>query len=74
VNKGRGFDAGALVFGLIVLGVGLYYFADKTLGIAMPELDWDRIWPLVIIVVGVAIVGSNLLRRGGNDGNGGNGQ
>jgi hypothetical protein len=68
VDKGRGFDGGALVFGLVVLGVGLYYFADKTLGIAMPQLDWDRLWPLVIIVIGVAIVGSNLLRRGGNGG------
>jgi hypothetical protein len=70
VNKGRGFDAGALVFGLIVLGVGLYYFADKTLGIAMPDLDWDRIWPVIIIAVGVAIVGSNLLPRGKDEGNG----
>jgi hypothetical protein len=70
VNRNRGFDAGALVFGLVVLGIGLYYFADKTLGIAMPQLDWDRLWPLVIIVVGVAIVANNLLHRGGNDGNG----
>jgi hypothetical protein len=68
VNKDRGFDLGALIFGLIVLGVGLYYFAQKTLGLAMPDLDWDRIWPLIIIGVGVLIVVSNLRRKDGGAG------
>jgi hypothetical protein len=63
VNKDRGFDFGALIFGLIVLGVGLYYFAQKTLGMAIPDLDWERVWPLIIIGVGVLIVVSNVRRR-----------
>jgi hypothetical protein len=66
VNKGRGLDFGALIFGLIVLGVGIYYFAQKTLGLAIPDLDWDRIWPLIVIGVGVLIVVSNLVRSKGD--------
>ena len=64
MNRDRGLDFGALIFGLIVLGVGIYYFAQKTLGLAIPDLDWERIWPLIIIAVGVLVVVSNLRRKG----------
>jgi hypothetical protein len=63
VGRTRGLDVGALIFGLVVLGVGIYYFAQKTLGLAMPELDWDRLWPLVVIAVGIGILVSNLSRN-----------
>lgn len=59
----RGLDVGGILFGLIILGVGVYYFLTNTLGLAMPELDWDRVWPLFIIALGVGIVSSNLVRR-----------
>ncbi len=59
----RGLDVGGILIGLIILGVGIYYLLTNTLGLAMPELDWDRVWPLFIIALGVGIVSSNLLRR-----------
>ena len=59
----RGLDVGGILIGLIILGVGIYYLLTNTLGLAIPELDWDRVWPLFIIALGVGIVSSNLLRR-----------
>lgn len=44
------------VFGAILLLVGGYYLLTRTLGIDLPELDWDQLWPLVLIVLGVGIV------------------
>ena len=50
-------DVGGVVIGLIILGVGVYYLLDNTFGFTMPELDWDKIWPLAIIVLGLATWG-----------------
>jgi hypothetical protein len=49
-------DVGGVVIGLIILGVGVYYLLENTFGFTMPELDWDKIWPVAIIVLGLAIV------------------
>lgn len=59
----RGIDVGGVLIGLIILGVGVYYLLTNTLGLAIPELDWDRVWPLFIIALGVGIVSSNWMRR-----------
>ncbi len=53
---GRRIDLGGIVFGLIVLGVGLWFLAENTFGLVLPELDWDKIWPVLVIALGVAIV------------------
>jgi hypothetical protein len=49
-------DTGGVIVGLIILGVGVYYLLENTFGFAMPELDWDKIWPLALVILGVAIV------------------
>jgi hypothetical protein len=67
VEQRRNFDFGALIFGLIVLGVGVYYFLANTLGLQIPDLDWDKIWPLLVVALGCAILFSNLRRKGGTD-------
>jgi hypothetical protein len=66
----RGLDIGAVVFGLIVLGVGAYYLLVNTFGLDLPELDWDKIWPVLVIFLGIAIV----LGAWGRMGRGGRGQ
>jgi len=63
VERLRGIDVGGVLIGLIILGVGVYYLLTNTLGLAIPELDWDRVWPLFIIALGVGIVSSNWMRR-----------
>jgi hypothetical protein len=63
VDRLRGVDAGGVLVGLIVMGIGFYYFLTNTLGLPIPQLDWDRVWPLFIIALGVSIVWANGLRR-----------
>lgn len=59
----RDVDVARVLVGLIILGVGFYYFLTKTLGIPLPDLDWDRVWPLFIIALGLGIVSTNWYRR-----------
>ncbi len=49
-------DTGAIVFGLILLVIGVYYLLDQTFGLALPALDWDKLWPLILVVIGAAVV------------------
>jgi hypothetical protein len=56
---------GAIVFGVILVAIGLWFFADQTLGLEMPTLDWGDIWPLLVIGLGAWIVLRSLGRRAG---------
>jgi hypothetical protein len=56
-------DRASRAWGLIVLAVGLWFFADVTLGLNMPALAWRELWPIVLIVIGLAIVLRGLARR-----------
>jgi Domain of unknown function (DUF5668) len=56
---------GSIIFGVILLAIGLWFFADRTLGLEMPRLDWGDLWPLLIIGLGVWIVMSSMRRSRG---------
>jgi TRAP-type C4-dicarboxylate transport system permease small subunit len=49
-------DLGLLLFGAILLIVGGYYMLTNTFGVILPELNWDMIWPLFVIALGVGLV------------------
>ena len=53
----------AIVVGLILIAVGAYYFLDRTLGIAMPRIQWGSLWPIVLIVVGGLILVRSFQRK-----------
>jgi hypothetical protein len=53
----------AIVVGLVILGVGVYYLLDRTLGIAMPRIQWGSIWPIFLIVLGGLILLRSYDRR-----------
>ncbi len=57
-------DLGGLIFGLLILSVGLYYVLVNTLGFKLPELDWDLIWPLFVVALGVGILWRATTRGG----------
>jgi len=49
-------DIGRLIFGLVVLFVGVWFLFRNTLGFDLPELDSDMVWPVLVIGLGLAIV------------------
>src|SRR5438552_19192095 len=51
-RRERRANAGSIVIGAIVLAIGVYYFLDRTLGIAMPRIAWGSLWPILLIVLG----------------------
>jgi hypothetical protein len=46
----------SILFGLVVLGLGLWFLADHTLGIELPRIRWSQIWPAILIVIGLWVV------------------
>ena len=49
-------DTAARVWGLLVLAVGLWFVADITLGMEMPAIAWRDVWPVALIVLGLAVL------------------
>lgn len=46
----------SLIFGAIILVIGLWFFATKTLGLDLPDVEWGTLWPLLLIGLGAWIV------------------
>lgn len=44
-------DSGKLIGGLIVLGLGIIFLLS-----AYDVLNWSKIWPWILIIVGVALI------------------
>lgn len=61
-NKDDG--RGSMIGGIIVLGIGLYFLAWRMDYIPAPGDSW----PMFLIIVGIALIVGNLMkRRSGND-------
>lgn len=56
-------DTAARIWGLIVLAAGLWFLADVTIGMDMPNVPWGDVWPLGLILIGVLIVVRGMGRR-----------
>lgn len=54
---------GTIVIGVVLLAVGLWFFADQTLELDMPSLRWSQLWPILIIGFGAWIAIGSLRRR-----------
>jgi hypothetical protein len=59
----RAADTAGRIWGLIVLGIGLWFFADITLGYDMPSVAWRDLWPLGLIGIGLVVVIRGMTRR-----------
>lgn len=59
----RGPSLGALVAGLALVAIGLYFFLDRTLGVAMPRIQWSTIWPVILIAIGAIVLFRSVSRR-----------
>jgi hypothetical protein len=56
-------DLAGRLWGLVVLGFGLWFFADVTLKLDLPNLRWGELWPIILIVLGGFVVLRGLARR-----------
>jgi hypothetical protein len=56
MDKLRRIDIGAILIGLIILAVGIYYVLVNVFGLPLEELDWDKIWPLAVVALGIGII------------------
>ena len=54
---------GTIVMGGILLAIGLWFFADQTLGLDMPSLRWSQLWPVFLIGLGAWIAIGSMRRR-----------
>jgi hypothetical protein len=56
-------DTAARLWGVLVLAVGLWFFADITLRMDMPRVAWADVWPLALILVGLVVVARGWARN-----------
>jgi hypothetical protein len=52
----------SIILGVIIIVIGLWFFATRTLGLDLPRLDWGQLWPVILIVIGGWIVYSSFRR------------
>ena len=53
----------SILFGLVVLALGLWFFVERTLGYDLPDVRWSQLWPAVLIGIGLWVVLGSM-RRG----------
>jgi hypothetical protein len=53
----------SILFGLVVLALGLWFFVERTLGYDLPDIRWSQLWPAVLIGIGLWVVLGSM-RRG----------
>ena len=47
---------GSIIVGLVILAIGLWYFADRTLGLELPRVEADQLWPIAVIALGAWLI------------------
>ncbi len=62
-HRDRGGRMWSVIAGLGLLALGLWFFADRTLGLDMPDLRWSQLWPVILIGIGLLILWGALRRE-----------
>jgi hypothetical protein len=55
----RGSSGGAVIFGLILIGAGIWFLIDQYI----PSFDRDLVWPIALVALGAALLFVSLRRR-----------
>ena len=53
----------SVIVGIVLLAIGGWAFADRTLGLDMPRVNWNDLWPIALILLGAWILVGPYLRR-----------
>ena len=56
-------DTAARVWGLLLIAVGAWFLAEFTLGYDLPAIPWRDVWPIGLIVIGLAVILRGMTRR-----------
>jgi LiaI-LiaF-like transmembrane region len=56
-------DTAGRIWGVVLLAVGLWFFADITLGYDMPSIAWRDLWPIALIGIGAIVLVRGMTRR-----------
>lgn len=56
-------DIAGRLWGLVLLAFGLWFLADVTLDMDLPNVRWSEVWPVLLIVLGGFVVIRGLARR-----------
>jgi hypothetical protein len=51
------------LIGLAFIAVGLWFFGEVSLGLDLPAVEWNLLWPVVLIVIGGLVLLSAAMRR-----------
>jgi hypothetical protein len=62
-RDGQRYDRVGLIWGGILLVVGIWFFLDQTLGLNMPSINWGDFWPVILIVIGLFVILRGMGRR-----------
>jgi phage shock protein C len=55
----RSSGSGSWIFGLVLIGLGLYFLAREY----VPNINFDRLWPLGLILLGLILLFGAIRRR-----------
>ena len=47
-------DWGKLLVAAVLIAIGGYFLLRNTLGLTLPDIPWDRLWPVLVILIGIA--------------------
>jgi hypothetical protein len=51
------------IWGLLLVLVGLWFFAQFTLGYSLPAVPWGELWPVALVVLGLLVIARGMARR-----------
>ena len=56
-------DTAARIWGLVLIAVGAWFFAEFTLGYDLPAIPWRDVWPIGLIAIGLVVILRGMRRR-----------
>jgi hypothetical protein len=56
MNTLKHLDVPGLVFGATLLFTGVYYVLRNTFGLPMNDINWDLVWPVIVVALGGSVI------------------